>query len=89
MDGNGNGAEHTPEAPPDKWYVSIEFADDHTISGAKITIRNVTPEQLVVAAHYLTRVANQIEDARELQGAAMQSQTAAIMRELQGGTHGR
>jgi len=77
-------AEPIAEAPPEKWFVAIEFADDHTISGAKITIRNVTPEQLVVGAHYLARVANQIEDARELQGAAMQADTARIMAELQG-----
>ena len=67
-----NGAPTTPlalrDAPtPDAEHrIVVNFKDDNTIAGAKIDIHGVTSAQIMVAVYYLTRSANQLDDAAAL-----------------------
>lgn len=53
-------------------FISVEYADDHSIEGVRIQIQNVTPLQIVTAIYYLQRAANRLADAQEY----MQAQAA-------------
>lgn len=62
--------------------VLVTFTNDHDISGAKFDVVDVSAEQLFVAVAYLTRIANQLLDARVMQSAAGKAQMDAIRNAL-------
>lgn len=65
--------------------ILINFPDDHDIHGAKIEIVGVTSEQIMLAVFYLTRSANQLADARQMQGEMQRREIENISRELRKG----
>lgn len=73
-------------AQPDaKHHVLVEFKDDHSIDGAKFDVINVSAEQCMVVAAYLSRIANQMLDATQLQAAMQSREVQAMQRHLDGG----
>lgn len=66
----------------DPHRVVITFPDDHTISGMKVEVIGVTPEQIAVAVFHLSRTANQVADARQMQAAVAARELESIRREL-------
>jgi len=71
-----------PDAPH---RIVVTFTDNHSISGAKFDIVDVTPEQIAIAVFHLMRSANQISDAMMLQAARERGEVDRVMRELQKG----
>lgn len=48
-------------------FIHIGYTDDHSIEGMVVTVRGVTPQQIMMAVYYLTRAANRLADAVEFQ----------------------
>ncbi len=75
----------SPDAPH---RIVVAFRDDHTIDGAKFDIIGVTPEQMIITAHYLTRTANQIEDARMMRAMQDRAEVQSVAEALKSGAKG-
>lgn len=65
--------------------IVINFPDDHDINGMKIEMINLTSEQIMVAVYYLTRSANQLSDAKQMEQAMRQREIASIAAEIRKG----
>lgn len=62
--------------------VVINFTNDHDIDGARFDVLGVSSEQLFVAIAYLTRIANQMLDARIFASERGQQEIAAMAAQL-------
>lgn len=96
MDRGSNDVSHPePQAPltaedaaKTPHHIVIVFGDDHTISGAKFDIRDVSPEQIAVAVYHLNRSAQRLSDMMELAARQNQSDVQRVMRDLAKGGRG-
>jgi hypothetical protein len=62
--------------------VLVNFPNDHDISGMKIEIANVTPEQIAVMIFHLQRSASQIADMRQLQAESERREIARVAADI-------
>jgi hypothetical protein len=62
--------------------IVVTFADDHNLDGAKVEVRDVSPEQIAVVLFYLTRVANALTTAREMEQARAKQSPLEIARSI-------
>ncbi len=56
--------------------IVFEFPDDHGVSGSKVDVRDVTPEQIFVAIGHLQRIALML--MAQQQAVALQAEQEAI-----------
>jgi hypothetical protein len=75
------GAEDAPKTDAPNRIV-LTFTDDHSIENMKVEVVNVTPEQVAIAIFHLTRIANQVADARQFQAAQAARELAAVAADL-------
>lgn len=62
--------------------ILVTFPSDHEISGMKVEIIGVTPEQIAVANFHIGRAADQVADARMIQAEAQRREIEAVQRSL-------
>lgn len=58
--------------------IVVEFADDHSIGGAKFDVSEVTPEQIAVACFHLERIATQLLNVASAMAAHNAAEVAAV-----------
>lgn len=85
---NGFAREDSPLDMTAASRIVITFADDHTLDGMRVEVREVTPEQIAVANFYLQRIATGLATAREMAVAKAKQPPIEIARAMPQGLKG-
>lgn len=63
-------------------HIVFEFVDDHEVSGAKVDVRDVTPEQVFVAVGHLNRIAMMLLGQRDAVAKQAELEAMAVQQQL-------